>query len=168
MNVESVIRDYFAGEKSEAALILAAGTAALLAALWLWFSVREPFARGLAASLLLTAALGFGVGGTVYFRTDGQVRQLAGQYRDAPARFATDEGTRMRRVVKSFGYYRVAYAVAVGAALALVFLFGGAASHGVAVGLLILAALGFTIDFYAEARAVLYLQALSAGGAIAP
>jgi hypothetical protein len=168
MNVESVIRDYFAGEKSEAALILAAGMAALLTALWLWFWIREPFARGLAASLLLTAALGLGVGGTVYFRTDGQMRQLAAQYRDAPVRFATDEGTRMQQVVRSFGYYRVAYAVAVGAALTLVFLIGSAASHGVAVGLLILAALGFTIDFYAEARAVLYLRDLSSAGAVAP
>jgi hypothetical protein len=168
MNVESVLRDYFAGEKSEAALILAAGMTALLAALWLWLRIRGPFARGLAASLLLTAVLGLGVGGTVYFRTDEQVRQLTQQYHDAPARFATEEGVRIRQVATSFGYYRIAYYVAVGAALVLVFVVGGAASHGVAVGLLILAVLGFTIDFFAETRAIVYLRALSEAGAIAP
>ena len=58
MSVAEVIAAYFRGEKSEAALIMLAGAVSLAAALWLWFSVREPFARGLAAALLLTAALG--------------------------------------------------------------------------------------------------------------
>ena len=49
MNVDLVLREYFAGEKSEATLILLAGVLALAAAIWLWFCVREPFARGLAA-----------------------------------------------------------------------------------------------------------------------
>jgi hypothetical protein len=37
MNGDDAMRAYFAGEKSEAALILLAGIAALLAAVWLWF-----------------------------------------------------------------------------------------------------------------------------------
>jgi hypothetical protein len=65
MDVESIIRTYFSGEKSEAALILLAGVVCLVAAIWLWFWVRQPFARGLAASLLLVAALGLSVGGSV-------------------------------------------------------------------------------------------------------
>ena len=55
MNAEQAIGAYFAGEKSEALLILVAGGVCLIAAAWLWFWVREPFARGLAATLLLTA-----------------------------------------------------------------------------------------------------------------
>jgi len=47
MNVAEVIAVYFRGEKSEAALILLAGAVSLAAALWLWFSVREPFVLGL-------------------------------------------------------------------------------------------------------------------------
>jgi hypothetical protein len=74
MNVETVIRGYFAGEKSEAALILLAGMVALAASLWLWFAVREPFARGLAAALLPVTVLGLGVGGTVDFRSDSQAQ----------------------------------------------------------------------------------------------
>lgn len=166
MDVESVIRTYFAGEKSEAALILLAGLVALVAALWLWFAVREPFARGLAAALLLVAALGLGVGGAVYLRTDAQVRALVEQQREDPNRFAAQEGPRIRTVVKSFGQYRIGYAIAVILALVFVFAVGRPLFQGIAVGLLVLAALGFTIDLYAETRAVEYLRALEAGGAL--
>lgn len=166
MNIDSVIREYFAGEKSEAALILLAGMAALAAALWLWFSIREPFARGLAAALLLVAVLGLGVGGTVYFRSDAQAQQLVELRRAEPARFDAEEGPRIRQVVKSFGLYRIAYAVAVILALVFVFVLGRPMFHGLAVGLLILAALGFTVDFYAETRAHDYLRALETAGAL--
>jgi len=167
MNGDGAMRAYFAGEKSEAALILLAGIAALLAAVWLWFWVREPFARGLATSLLLTAALGLGVGGTVYFRTDSQLRQLVELQRAEPLRFAAEEGPRIRQVVRSFGQYRIAYAAAIVLALVFVFFIGKPMFHGLAVGLLVLAALGFTIDFYAEHRAIEYTAGLESLGAIA-
>jgi hypothetical protein len=166
MHVAEIMVTYFRGEKSEAALILLAGALSLVAALWLWFSVREPFARGLAAALLLTAALGLGVGGGVYFRTDTQVAAMQQLQRSDPARFAAEEGPRIRQVVKSFGIYRLCYAVAVLLALLFVFVVGKPLFHGLAVGLLILAALGLTIDYYAEARAVRYAEGLDAAGAI--
>jgi hypothetical protein len=167
MNAEQAIGAYFAGEKSEALLILVAGGVCLIAAAWLWFWVREPFARGLAATLLLTAALGLGVGGSVYFRTDRQVTQLLELQRADQVRFAAEEGPRIHAVVRSFGQYRVGYAIAVILALGFVFLSARPLFHGMAVGLLVLAALGFTIDFYAEARAVQYVHALDSAGALA-
>ena len=166
MNVAEVIAVYFRGETSEAALILLAGAVSLAAALWLWFSVREPFARGLAAALLLTAALGLGVGGSVYFRTDAQVAALEQLQRSDPAGFATEEGARIRQVVKSFGIYRLCYAAAVILALLFVFVLGKPLFHGLAVGLLVLAALGLTIDYYAEARAVRYAEGLETAGVL--
>ena len=168
MSVEAVIRAYFAGEKFEAGWILLAGAIALALAAWLWFGIREPFARGLAASLLLTAALGLSVGGTVYFRTDGQVARLVELQQADAVRFSAEEGPRIRTVVRSFGQYRIGYAVAVLLALLFVFAIGTPRWHGAAVGLLVLAALGFTIDFIAEHRAVVYEQALIAQGAIGP
>ena len=168
MGVEGFIRTYFAGEKFEAAWILLAGLIALVLVAWFWFGSREPFARGLAASLLLTAALGLSVGGTVYLRTDRQVAALVELQRADPARFAAEEGPRIRAVVRSFGLYRIGYAVAVLLALLFVFVIGTPRMHGVAVGLLVLAALGFTIDFFAEHRAVVYERALIAQGAIGP
>ena len=161
-----ILRTYFAGEKSEAMLILLAGFVCLAGAMALWFWVREPFAKGLAASLLLAAAMGIGVGGSVYFRTDTQLRQLTELQQREPARFAAEEGPRIRQVVRSFAVYRIGYVLAVVGALALIFLLGRPVHYGLAVGLLLLAALGFTIDFYAERRAAEYLQALESTGAL--
>jgi hypothetical protein len=166
MDFEQVVRWYFAGEKAEAVWILAAGVACIVAATVFWFVAREPFARGLALALLIMAGLGVGVGGTVYFRSDSQARQLLELQRTNPAQFAAVEGPRIRQVVHSFSLYRLAYAAAVLLALFLVFVLGKPSQHGFAVGLLLLAALGFTIDFFAERRADQYLQTLQAVGAL--
>jgi hypothetical protein len=166
MDCEQVVRWYFAGEKAEAFWILAAGIASLVGMIVLWFVVREPFARGLAMALLIMAGLGLSVGGTVYFRSDAQSQQLIEQQRSNPAEFAAEEGPRIRQVVRSFGQYRIGYGVAVLLALFFVFVMGKPSQHGFAVGLLLLAALGLTIDFFAERRAEHYLQGLQAVGAL--
>jgi hypothetical protein len=51
-------------------------------------------------------------------------------------------------------------------ALFFVFVMGKPSQHGFAVGLLLLAALGLAIDFFASRRAEQYLQALQAVGAL--
>jgi O-antigen ligase len=146
--------------------ILAAGVASLVAAIVLWFVAREHFARGLALALLIVAGLGVSVGGTVYFRSDAQSQQLIEQQRTNPSQFAAEEEPRIQQVIRSFAQYRIGYAVAVLLALFFVFVMGKPSQHGFAVGLLLLAALGLTIDFFAERRAQLYLQALQAAGAL--
>ena len=166
MDFEQVVRWYFAGEKAEAFWILAAGVVSMVGAIVLWFVAREPFARGLAMALLIVAGLGLSVGGTVYFRSDKQSQQLIEQQRTSPAQFAAEEGPRMQQVVRSFAQYRIGYAVAVLLALFFVYVMGKPSQHGFAVGLLLLAALGLTIDFFAQRRAEQYLQALQAVGAL--
>lgn len=166
MDFEQIVRWYFAGEKAEAFWILAAGIVSLAAAIVLWFWGKEPFARGLAMALLIVAGLGVAVGGTVYFRSDAQARQLIAQHATNPPQFAAEEGPRIATVIKSFGQYRLGYAFAVLLALFFVFVMGRPSQHGFAVGLLLLAALGLTIDFYAERRAQQYQQGLQAVGAL--
>ena len=166
MDFEQVVRWYFAGEKAEAFWILAAGAVSLLGAIVLWFVARDQFARGLALALLIMAGLGLSVGGTVYFRSDAQSQQLLEQQRTNPSQFAAEEGPRIQQVARSFAQYRIGYAVAVLLALFFVFVMGKPSQHGFAVGLLLLAALGLTIDFFAERRAEQYLQALQALGAL--
>jgi hypothetical protein len=166
MDLEQVVRWYFAGEKSEAFWILTAGVASLLGAAVLWFVARDHFARGLALALLISAGLGISVGGTVYFRSDAQSQQLIELQRTNPSQFAAEEGPRLQQVVRSFGQYRLGYAVAALLALFFVFVMGKPSQHGFAAGLLLLAALGFTIDFHAERRAEQYLQALQELGAL--
>jgi hypothetical protein len=166
MDFEQIMRWYFAGEKAEAFWILAAGVVSLVGAGVLWFVAREPFARGLAMALLIMAGLGLSVGGTVFWRSDAQSQQLIEQQRTNPSQFIAAEGPRIQQVVKSFAQYRIGYAVAALLALFFVFAMGKPSQHGFAVGLLLLAALGLTIDFFAERRAQLYLQALQAIGAL--
>lgn len=166
MDCEQIVRWYFTGEKAEAFWILAAGVASLAGAVVLWLVAREPFARGLAMALLIMAGLGISVGGTVYFRSDAQSQQLVEQQRTNPSQFTAEEGPRIQQVVNSFAQYRIGYAVAVLFALFFVFVMGKPSQHGFAVGLLLLAALGLTIDFFAERRAQLYLQALQAAGVL--
>jgi hypothetical protein len=95
----------------------------------------------------------------VYLRTDAQVAGLLAQAEGDPAAFRTAEGTRMAAVVSSFGWYRLGCAAAALLALAFVFIGGRPLHHGLAVGLLVFAALGLTIDYYAEARAARYVAA---------
>ncbi len=166
MDFEQIVRWYFAGEKAEAFWILAAGIVSLVCAIGLWFVARDPFARGLAMALLIMAGLGIGVGGTVYIRSDKQSQHLIEQQRTSPAQFAAEEGPRIQQVVRSFAQYRIGYAVAVLLALFFVFVMGKPSQHGFAAGLLLLAALGLTIDFFAGRRAEQYLQALQAVGAL--
>jgi hypothetical protein len=154
-----ILRTYFAGEKSEAMLILLAGIGCLAGAIALWFWVREPFAKGLAASLLLAAAMGIGVGGSVYFRTDTQLRQLTELQQHEPSKFAAKEGPRIRQVVRSFAVSH-GYVLAVLGALALIFLLGRPVHYGVAVACLLLAA-SVSRSISAERRAVEYVQALN-------
>jgi hypothetical protein len=166
MDCEQIVRWYFTGEKAEAFWILAAGVASLVAAIALWFVARDQFARGLALALLIMAGLGLSVGGTVYFRSDAQSQQLIEQQGTNPSQFAADEGPRIQQVVRSFAQYRIGYAVAVLRALFFVFVMGKPSQHGFAVGLLLLAALGLTVDFFAERRAEQYLRALQETGAL--
>jgi hypothetical protein len=166
MSVTDIIDGYFSGEKLESAWIAIVGALALAVALVLWFVARDPFARGLAAALLLAAALGLVVGGTIYLRTDAQVAALHNLRTTDPARFAANEGARIETVVKRFWTYRLAYAGAALLAFVFVFAIGRPVFHGLAVGLLILAALGLTIDFFAEERAREYQRGLAGAGAI--
>jgi hypothetical protein len=155
-----ISRWFFDGSLTTAAGIAVILLVAFIAAFVLTRSLWRPH------ELLLTAALGLSVGGTVYLRTDGQVSGLVELQRADPARFAVEEGPRIRAVVRSFGQYRVGYAAAVVLALLFVFVAGTPRLQGAAVGLLVLAALGLTIDFFAEHRAAVYEQALIAQGAI--
>lgn len=152
------LRQYFRGEKLESMLILAGSAILLAAGGGLLASTAGPFARGLGGVLLLTGLIGAVVGGTIVFRTDRQVAELTELYERDVGGFVAAEGSRIRKVVRSFRTYRIAYAVAVVAALALALSTRVPVLHGVALGLVVFAAFGLTVDHYAEARAIRYAE----------
>jgi len=157
MTLAEAITTYFRGEKAESVLILLAVAVLLIAAVVLLAWFREPFTKGLAAMLVVGALVGGSVGATIYLRTDAQAAALLAQAGADPGAFRAAEGPRMATVVASFAWYRYAYATAALLALVLVFFAGRPLHHGLAVGLLVVAAMGLTIDYYAEARAVRYV-----------
>jgi len=162
MDLVNVMQVYFHGEKAESVLIVAVSVVLLVAAGALFILLKHPFARGLAVVLLLTAVVGGSVGGAILFRTDKQVTNLVSLYRADPQKYRETEGARMATVVKSFIYYRVMYGLACIVALIFVFVSGRPALHGIAVGLLLFAAVGLTIDYFALDRAVHYSAEIKA------
>ena len=162
MNFLTDMQLYFRGEKLESFFILLVSVVLLATALALVFWVRQPFTRGLGAALLGSALIGLSVGGTVYMRTDSQVSDLRSIYEADRQRFAEAEGPRMDKVVESFRLYRIMYALSALAAVGLLTLTSRPLLHGIAVGLFIFAAMGYTIDHYAEERAVWYTEKIHA------
>lgn len=150
------LRQYFRAEKLESVAIVAGSAVLLATGAVLLASATAQFARGLAAVLLLTGVIGAIVGGTIVLRTDRQVADLVRLYETDRTRFASTEGPRIERVAKSFRTYRATYVVAVLLALALLVLSHRPLLHGLGVGLLLFAALGFTVDHFAETRAIDY------------
>lgn len=162
MALVNVMQAYFHGEKVESMLMVAASIVMLAVAGLLFFVLRHPFAKGLAVVLLLTAIVAGAVGGAIVYRTDKQLTDLVSLYRADPRQYRETEGARMAAVVKSFIYYRVLYGAAAIIALMLVFASGRPVLHGVAVGLLLFAALGLTIDYFALDRAERYVAEIRA------
>jgi hypothetical protein len=157
------LHGYFAAEKAESVLFVAAGALAIAASIWL-VAVASAY-RAMAAPLALVALIQLAVGASVYLRTDGQVaaleRSLApgSPTRDAAAQA---ERARMAKVYSNFQIYKyVEIALfAAGAALAL---FAGRRDLGFSVGagLIAQSSLMLLFDLFAERRAERYLEALA-------
>jgi hypothetical protein len=157
---------YFAGEKAESVLFIAAGATALLAGIaFAWRGA--PVLKGAAIPLVAVALIHLVVGTTVFTRTDAQVRTLAEQLERDPAAFKAGESARMAVVNDNFDLYKQ-----IEIALALAGL--GMAAWGLqrarpflagaGCGLAFQAVFTLLLDFFAESRADAYTQALMAMG----
>ena len=165
MTLETLL-GYFAGEKAESVLFIAAGATALLAGLA--FLVRgAPILRGAAIPLIAVALIHLVVGGSVFSRTDAQVRELVVQLEQQPAAFKAEESARMAVVNDNFDLYKQIEIALVLAGLGML-AFGMQRARpllaGAGCGLVFQAAFTLLLDFFAEARADAYTQALMAMG----
>lgn len=160
---------YFETEKSESALFLLAGGAAIVASFFLWRSggAWKLDLRPMIWPLLGIAAIQLGVGGTVYTRTDAQVTDLTAKLERSPADFAAEETARMTTVMKSFRLYRWIEIALIVSGAALAFFFRQrpdwavwAGWPAVGAGLMLQATVMLAFDFYAERRGEIYLEAI--------
>ena len=150
---------YFNGEKY-AGLLLAGFALLVVATATVIFRAGSTF-RPFAVTLGVVAAAEMALGVGLYLRTGPQVARLAEQLRSTPGQYFADEAARMDRVQRNFVVIvYVELAVIIVASLVVLFLKGRPTVTGVALGLLISAAVLFAFDVYAERRGADYLTAI--------
>jgi hypothetical protein len=152
---------YFRGEKLEALWFILPIGLLLIAFAGVALRVERPaFAWGLAVPFVLFGLVAIATGATVAARTSSQVANLEQQRAADAPRMVREELSRMRRVNDRFAQYVLGYVALTVLGLALRFGLRGDWAHGAGPALLLIAALGFLIDGFAERRARPYTVAL--------
>jgi len=160
--MHDAITIYFNGEKNAGLFIAAIGAAIVVAALVL-FRARADF-RSFALTLGIVALVEIAIGVGLYLRTDPQVGRLRGQFDSSPSSFYRDERARMVRVQRNFVVIEyVEVALIVVTAIVAIARKSNATLTGVALGLLINAALLLAFDLIAERRGAAYLAEIERG-----
>ena len=154
------MQSYFRAERRTGILVTLTGLGLVALAAGAWWHWHDHFAQGLALSLLVVATLALMAGLALVLKTPAQVRALINLYESNGAGLVATEGERMEKVVRNFRYYRMLFVAAIAVALLLPGLWPGALANGIAAGLACFAALGVTVDTFAERRARVYLDAI--------
>lgn len=154
---------YFRGERLEAlCFIVPIGVAMLAFAAVTLRAERGGFAWGLAIPLIVFGVSAIGVGAAVGLRTAGQVAALEAEFQRDPGAMLSDELPRMQQVNANWPIYIGMWTVLVVAGLGLRFGLMADWAHGVGPALILIGAMGFLIDGFAERRARPYTNALEA------
>lgn len=154
---------YFRGERIEALyFIVPAGLLLLTMAGVALKAERGGFAWGLAAPLVLFGLVSVFTGATVGLRTPSQVEDVESNYAEDPAAMVAKELPRMRKVNANWPVYITTWTILVVVGLGLRFGLRADWAHGVGPGLVLVGAIGFLIDGFAERRARPYTAALEA------
>lgn len=154
---------YFRGERIEALyFIVPAGLLLLLMAVVALRAERGGFAWGLAIPLFLFGLVSVITGASVGLRTASQVVGIEAGYAEDPGAMVAQELPRMRKVNENWPVYITVWTVLVVAGLGLRFGLSADWAHGVGPALVLVGAIGFLIDGFAERRARPYTAALEA------
>ena len=151
--------DYFAAEKNEAALFMLIGVAAIALSIYLCISGNAY--RTIAFPLVAIALIQLVVGGSVFFRTDGQVDALTQEYEASVAAYTEAEIERMEPVMNNFQIYKSIEIVLLLSGIILSFLFRQNMTwYAIAIGLIAQSAIMLILDLFAEKRGDMYLEFL--------
>jgi hypothetical protein len=155
---------YFDGEKQAGLLLAALGILGLAAAV-LFFQQRWGL-RSFGLTLALFALIELGIGVGLYLRTGPQMSRLVAQLDSQPDAFYSAESARMATVQRNFAIILyVELALILVASIAAFALRSRAAISGVALAVLIHAAVLLAFDVIAERRGAMYLTAIDARAA---
>ena len=157
------INDYFGAERLESLLFIALGIVALAIAAYALLASQNALLRGAAWPLALVALIQLGVGGGVYLRSPKDIARVHHIVQAEGKRVRSEEIPRMEVVVRNFVLYRwIEIGLLVAAILLLAFAPAASAWRGAGIGLLVQAGLMLALDFFAERRAMVYLDWLRA------
>lgn len=158
---------YFTEEKSESLFFMGIGLVALIGG-GVMLSRKRRLLKGAAWPILAVGLIQVGVGSAVYFRTDAQVAALEAQIEADPGAFVHEETARMKTVAYWFDIYKIieiGLLVAAAAAFVVGRLRDREIARGVGIGLAVQSGLMLVLDFFAEARADVYIEAIMTFGA---
>jgi hypothetical protein len=159
--MQDVVMTYFTGEKNAGVLLIAVGLAGIAAA-GLFFPPRWGV-RSLAVTLGLLALAEIALGAGLYLRTDSQVNGLVAQLASDRPRFDSEERARMVRVQRNFVVIEyVELAAIIACAVIAITQKHRPVVTGVALGVLVHAAVLLAFDLVAERRGAIYLAAIEA------
>lgn len=158
-----VMHAYFRGERIEAlAFIVPAGLVLITMAIVALRAERGGFAWGMAIPFVLFGLVSVVTGASVGLRTPAQVAGIEQSFSEDPAAMVSEELPRMRTVNANWPIYITTWTVLVLLGLGLRFGLHADWAHGVGPALLLVGAIGFLIDGFAERRARPYTAALEA------
>lgn len=154
--MQTQLVEYFLAEKHESLLFMLIGMTAIVASIFLL--KNNSAYKGMAYPLIAIALIQLVVGGTVYFRTDGQIKSLTEQIETNPAVYKTAELARMQTVNDNFKIYKTIEIVLLLAGILMTFIFRQKQLlYAIAAGLIIQSSIMLVLDLFAEKRAEEYV-----------
>lgn len=164
-----IMHAYFRGERVEALyFIVPIGVAMLAFAAVTLRAERGGFAWGLAIPLVAFGLVAIGVGAAVGVRAPGQAAAIESEFEREPGAMLAKELPRMQKVNANWPILMGMWTVLLLVGLGLRFFVKADWAHGVGPALILIAAMGFLIDGFAERRARPYTAALEALAAEQP
>lgn len=160
MELAETMQVYFRGEKHVAFFLVGLGVALALFAAWVWRTQSGPFAWWLLTPLALVG-VGAAIGGVVFaMKTERQVAELTTQLEADREATVTAESARMAKVNANWPRLKLAWGAITLVALGLLLVVKRDWSSGLGLALMLLMAVLFCVDVFAERRAVPYTEAL--------
>ena len=158
-----IMHAYFRGERVEALyFIVPIGVLMLAFAAVTLRAERGGFAWGLSIPLVVFGLFAIGVGAAVGLRTAGQVEAIESEFEREPGAMLANELPRMQKVNANWPIYIGMWTSMLLVGLGLRFGLKADWAHGVGPALILIGAMGFLIDGFAERRARPYTAALEA------
>lgn len=172
MDFAQHVVSYYKGEWLEAVLLTAFGITTTGLAVVMWqHADQNTLLKGLFYPIAFLAALTVLAGGFGAYNNNQRLATMPAQYAQNQVEFVQAEHNRFEGAKGVNTWWmplKVLWAVLVIAGIAVSFITPNDLTHGIAIGLIVIGAMGFVIDGFAHHRAKLYTAVLLSQNAVQP